>query len=195
VQRHRSLVRTIRHHFERLRARRMLLNRELAGDELDIAAWVDAVVDRHTGDAPDDRLYREARPARRGLAISLLVDVSGSTETRVADGLRIVDLEKIRCCWRARRSALGDVRGPRSGKTAADVRVSRIKVSRSLAAMHSPADRDATARLRWLERCGGLRVGTFRRRAARHRLLVILSDGRPNGVDPGSGSRRNREGW
>ncbi|HEY2163786.1 MAG TPA: hypothetical protein VGH04_07350, partial [Gemmatimonadaceae bacterium] len=130
VQRHRALVHTIRHHFERLRARRMLLNRQLAGDELDIAAWVDAVVARHTGDAPDDRLYREARPARRGLAISLLVDVSGSTETRVAEGLRIVDLEKIALLLASEAlDALGDSFAVHTfaGKTADDVRVSRIK--------------------------------------------------------------------
>ncbi len=188
VQRHRALVHTIRHHFERLRARRMLLNRQLAGDELDIAAWVDAVVARHTGDAPDDRLYREARPARRGLAISLLVDVSGSTETRVGDGLRIVDLEKIALLLASEAlDALGDSFAVHTfaGKSAADVRVSRIKDFTE----HN-GDR-IRRRIAGIEPGGFTRLGAavrfasrhLARRSAGHRLLLILSDGRPNDVD------------
>jgi nitric oxide reductase NorD protein len=188
VQRHRALVHTIRHHFERLRARRMLLNRQLAGDELDIAAWVDAVVARHTGDAPDDRLYRAARPARRGLAISLLVDVSGSTETRVGDGLRIVDLEKIALLLASEAlDALGDSFAVHTfaGKTAADVRVSRIKDFTE----HN-GDR-IRRRIAGIEPGGFTRLGAavrfasrhLARRSAGHRLLLILSDGRPNDVD------------
>ena len=72
-----------------------LLTRQRSGDELDIAACVNAIVDRRIGETPDDRLYLDARPARRGLALALLVDVSGSTEAGVNDGLRIIDLEKI----------------------------------------------------------------------------------------------------
>jgi nitric oxide reductase NorD protein len=166
----------------------MLLNRQLAGDELDIAAWVDAVVDRHTGDAPDDRLYREARPARRGLAISLLVDVSGSTETRVADGLRIVDLEKIALLLASEAlDALGDSFAVHTfaGKTADDVRVSRIKDFTE----HN-GDR-IRRRIAGIEPGGFTRLGAavrfasrhLARRSAGHRLLLILSDGRPNDVD------------
>ena len=188
MRRHRALVHTIRHHFERLRARRMLLNRQLAGDELDIAAWVDAVVARHTGDAPDDRLYRDARPARRGLAISLLVDVSGSTETRMSDGTRIVDLEKIALLLASEAlDALGDSFAVHTfaGKTAGDVRVSRIKDFTE----HN-GDR-IRRRIAGIEPGGFTRLGAavrfasshLARRSAGHRLLLILSDGRPNDVD------------
>jgi nitric oxide reductase NorD protein len=188
LKRHGALVRTIRHHFERLRARRTLLNRQFAGDELDLAAWVDAVVDRRTGDAPDDRLYRDARPARRGLAISLLVDVSGSTETRVSDGLRIVDLEKIALLLASEAlDALGDSFAVHTfaGKTAADVRVRRIKD-------FSEANGDRVRRrIAGIDPGGFTRLGAavrfasrhLARRSAGHRLLLILSDGRPNDVD------------
>jgi nitric oxide reductase NorD protein len=188
MQRHRALVHTIRHHFERLRARRMLLNRQSAGDELDIAAWVDAVVARRTGDAPDDRLYRDARPARRGLAISLLVDVSGSTETRMSDGLRVVDLEKIALLLASEAlDALGDSFAVHTfaGKTADDVRVSRVKDFSE----HN-GDR-IRRRIAGIEPGGFTRLGAavrfasrhLARRSAGHRLLLILSDGRPNDVD------------
>jgi len=188
MQRHSALVRTIRHHFERLRARRMLLNRRVSGDELDVAAWVDAVIDRRVGDAPDDRFYREARPARRGLALSLLVDVSGSTETRVSDGLRIVDLEKIALLLASDAlDALGDSFAVHTfaGKTADDVRVQRIKDFTE----HN-GDR-IRRRVAGIEPGGFTRLGAavrfasrhLARRSAGHRLLLILSDGRPNDVD------------
>ena len=45
-----------------------VLNRQRAGDDLDIAACVSAIVDRRIGHTPDDRLYLDARPARRGTA-------------------------------------------------------------------------------------------------------------------------------
>lgn len=188
MSRHRAAVRTIRQHFERLRARRTLLSRQLAGDELDVAAWVDAVVDRRAGDAPDDRLYRDARPARRGLAISLLVDVSGSTETLVGDGLRVVDVEKIALLLASEAlDALGDSFAIHTfaGKTPADVRVQRIKDFSE----HN-GDR-IRRRVAGIEPGGFTRLGAavrfasrhLARRSAGHRLLLILSDGRPNDVD------------
>lgn len=188
MARHRAAVRTIRHHFERLRARRTLLSRQFAGDELDVAAWVDAVVDRRVGDAPDDRLYRDARPARRGLAISLLVDVSGSTETLVSDGLRVVDVEKIALVLASEAlDALGDSFAIHTfaGKTPADVRVQRIKdfsehngdrIRRRIAAIEPGGFTRLGAAVRFASR-------HLARRSAGHRLLLILSDGRPNDVD------------
>lgn len=188
IQRHGALVRTIRHHFERLRARRMLLNRQFAGDELDLAAWVDAVIDRRVGDAPDDRLYRDARPARRGLAISLLADVSGSTETLVGEGLRVVDLEKIALLLASEAlDALGDSFAIHTfaGKTAGDVRLTRIKdfsepngdrIRRRIAAVGPGGFTRLGAAVRFASR-------HLARRSAGHRLLLILSDGRPNDVD------------
>ncbi|HEY4218000.1 MAG TPA: hypothetical protein VGM67_12735, partial [Gemmatimonadaceae bacterium] len=107
---HGATVRQIRHQFERLRARRALLSRQRAGDELDVAACVQAMVDRRIGNAPDDRLYLDARPARRGLAITLLVDASGSTDSRVTPEWRIVDVEKIALLLATQAlDALGDL--------------------------------------------------------------------------------------
>src|SRR5262249_3567388 len=139
------------------------------------------------GHAPDDRVYTATRPARRGLAIVLLVDVSGSTDTRVGDG-RIIDLEKEALLLTAEAlDALGDEYAivAFTGKSAADVRLREVKnfaerngeaVRRRISALRpegytrlGPAVRHATALLA--------------RPGAGHRLLLILSDGRPNDVD------------
>ena len=52
------------------------------------------LADRRTGHSIDDRLYAAVRPARRGLAITLLVDISGSHRARSWATTRIIDIEK-----------------------------------------------------------------------------------------------------
>lgn len=188
LTRHGAIVRRVRSQFERLRARRTLLTRQRAGDDLDIAACVSAIVDRRIGDTPDDRLYVDARPARRGLALSLLVDVSGSTEAGVSDGLRIIDLEKIALLLAGEAlDALGDLYAVYAfgGKSASNVALTTIKdfSERSGETVH--------ARIAGLAPGGFTRLGAavrhathqLARQSAGHRLLLILSDGRPNDVD------------
>jgi len=184
---HAAVARRLREKFERLRARRVRLTRQREGDELDLAACVDALVDRRTGQAPDDRLYLQVRPARRGLAIAILVDISGSTDERVGTS-RIIDLEKVALLLTCEAlDALGDEYGVLtfSGKGADDVRLRTIKdfgertgetVRRRITALRpegytrlGPAVRHASALLA--------------RPGSGHRLLLILSDGRPNDVD------------
>jgi nitric oxide reductase NorD protein len=193
LQRHAAIVRQVRHRFERLRARRMLLGRQRAGDELDIAACVNAIVDRHTGLTPDDRLYLDARPARRGLAISLLVDASGSTDTFVTDEWRIIDLERIALLLASEAlDALGDLYAVHTfaGKTVNNISLTTIK---------SFSERNGSAvrrRIAGIEPSGFTRMGAavrhatlqLARQSAGHRLLLILSDGRPNDVDEYQGS-------
>jgi nitric oxide reductase NorD protein len=184
---HAAVVRRLREKFERLRARRVRLTRQREGDELDLSACVGALVDRRTGHAPDDRLYLQVRPARRGLAIGILVDISGSTDERLGAS-RIIDLEKVALLLTCEAlDALGDEYTVLtfSGKGAGDVRLRTIKdfgertgetVRRRITALRpegytrlGPAVRHASALLA--------------RPGSGHRLLLILSDGRPNDVD------------
>ena len=188
LQRHPALVRQVRHQFERLRARRMLLNRQRAGDDLDVAACVEAIVDRHIGHTPDDRLYLDARPARRGTAIALLADTSGSTEQRVTNEWRIIDLERIALLLAGEAlDALGEQYAIHtfSGKSSRNVALTTVK---DFSERSGPTMRK---RIAGLEPGGFTRLGAAVRFATRglahqsagHRLLLILSDGRPNDVD------------
>ena len=188
LARHAAIVRQVRHRFERLRARRTLLGRQRAGDELDIGACVNAIVDRQVGLTPDDRLYLDARPARRGMAISLLVDASGSTETFVTEEHRIVDLERIALLLASEAlDALGDLYAidTFAGKTVNNVILTPIK---SFAERNGPVVR---GRIAGIEPNGFTRLGAavrhatlqLARQSAGHRLLLLLSDGRPNDVD------------
>jgi nitric oxide reductase NorD protein len=188
IAEHGPTVRKIRHQFERLRARRALLRRQRAGDELDIAAYVNAVVDLRAGRSPDDRLYIDARPARRGLAIALLVDASGSTSLRGSETMRIIDIERIALVLATEAlEALGDLYAVYSfrGQGPSNVKLSIIK---DFSERNGPAVQE---RIAAIEPEGVTRLGAavrhataqLARQSAGHRLLLILSDGRPHDVD------------
>ena len=185
---HAAQVRQIRHRFERLRAQRARLHRQRDGDELDIEAVVRALAEQRAGNAPDDRLYVAERPARRPLAIALLVDTSGSTEIAVSAAHAIIDVERIALLLAGEAlDALGDRWAALtfSGQGADDVRVRTVKdfAERNGEAVH--------ARIAALEPGGFTRLGAAVRHAAAllgrepagHRLLLVLSDGRPNDID------------
>jgi nitric oxide reductase NorD protein len=55
------------------------------GDELDLDAVIEAVVDRRTGLVPDDRLHVRRERAARDVATAFLVDLSASTTSPVVD--------------------------------------------------------------------------------------------------------------
>jgi nitric oxide reductase NorD protein len=189
LREHAALERKVRHQFERLRARRTLLPRRRSGDEIDLAAVVGAMTDRQMGQGGSDRLYMAARPARRGLAIALLADTSGSTKAQVNDGRTIIDLEKVALLLASTAlDALGDRYAAYafSGQSAENV---------SLTVVKDFAERSGAETQR---RIGALSPGGFTRlgaavryvtarltttESAGHRLLLLLSDGRPNDVD------------
>jgi nitric oxide reductase NorD protein len=185
---HAPLVRKIRERFERLRARRSRLTGQRDGEELDLAACVRALVDMKTGHSADDRLYIDVRPARRALAIALLVDISGSTDTPVNPLQQVIDVEKEAVLL---ASAALDALGDRylvltfSGNGADDVRLGTVKdfdepngdaVRRRIAAMTPRGNTRLGAAVRHA-------TALLAREAAGHRLLLIVSDGRPNDVE------------
>lgn len=183
-----ALLHEVRRRFERLRPRRRRLGRQLDGPELDLAAYVADFADRRAGRPAEDRLYEAIRPARRDVAIALLVDVSGSTDSWITEDLRVIDVEKealLVVCDAL--DALGDPYAilAFSGEGPERVTILPLKgfeersgplVRRRIAALEperytrlGAAVRHATARLMT--------------RPARHRLLLVLSDGKPNDVD------------
>ena len=192
LNRHAALVRQVRRRFDGLRPHRVRLGRQPDGTDLDLAAYVTAFADRRAGEPGDDRLYADSRPARRDLAIAVLVDVSASTDAWVAGNRRIVDVEKEALV--VLLEAL-DVLGDRhavlafSGQGPHAVRVPTVK------GFDDTARSAAHRRIAALEADGYTRVGAAVRHAsvllgrerARHRLLLVLSDGKPNDIDEYAG--------
>lgn len=188
MARHASLVRQVRRRFEGLRPRRRRVDRQDDGPDLDLTAYVSSFADWRAGRPGDDRFYVAARPGRRDLAIALLVDVSASTDGWMAGSLRIVDVEKESLVVLLEAlDALGDRHAAFafSAQGPGAVRVLTIKD------FAEPTGMDVRRRVAALEADGYTRLGAAVRHAsarlvrqpARHRLLLVLSDGKPNDVD------------
>ena len=188
-RRHAAMLRRVRRDFERLRPRRMALRRQSDGSDIDVDAVVAAFADRRGGGVSDDRLYIDDRPLRRDVAIALLVDTSASTDSWVAGDRRIIDVEKEALLVVSEAlAALGDPHAilSFSGEGPARVEVRSIRQFDG-----HPMVADVRRRIAGLEPAGYTRAGAairhatamLTRQAARHRLLMLLSDGRPNDVD------------
>lgn len=192
LARHATLVQQVRRRFDALRPQRVRLGRQADGPEVDLGAYVTAVADWRAGRPGDDRLYADARPGRRELAIAVLVDVSASTDAWVSGGERIVDVEREALV--VLLEAL-DVLGDRhavlafSGHGPRAVRVLTVK------GFDDASGAAAHRRIAALEPDGYTRLGAAVRHASAllglqrvpSRLLVILSDGKPNDVDEYAG--------
>lgn len=192
MARHAALVRRVRRRFDGLRPRRQRVGLQADGGDLDLSAYVTAFANWRACQPADDRFYTAARPARRDLAIALLIDISASTDSWVSGSLRIIDVEKESLIVLLEAlDALGDRHAALgfSGEGPGDVRVITIKefderggadVRRRVAALEPDGYTRAGAAIRHAS-------GLLAREAARHRLLLILSDGKPNDVDQYAG--------
>ncbi len=177
--RHAHLIRSIRRRFEALRGEDKPQRRQLDGEEIDLDAQVDARADRKSGAEPSPHLFIHRRRIERSLAVMFMVDMSGSTKGWVNDAEReslVLLCEAI--------EALGDsyaIYGF-SGWTRTHCDIYRIKTF---------ADRyDAAARRRiaGIEAKDYTRMGVavrhlsglLQQQNTRHKLLVTLSDGRPD---------------
>lgn len=188
LARHGTLVRRVRTRFERLRPRRTRIGRQPDGPDVDIAEYVTAAADARAGVVAEDRLYVDVRAGRRELTVALLVDVSASTDSWVSGQQRIVDVEKdalLVVCEAL--EALGDRHAifAFSGEGAEHVSILPVK------RFTDRAGDVVRRRIAALEADGYTRVGAAIRHATAalsgqptaRRLLLILSDGKPNDVD------------
>jgi nitric oxide reductase NorD protein len=189
LRRHAALVHAVRRDFERLRARRSTRSRQQKGAEIDVDAYVVARADARGAGSTDDRWYIDARPRRRDLAIALLLDASASTDGWVAANRRVIDVEKealLVVCEALR--ILGD---PHAVLAFSGEGPDRVQV-RQIVGFDDTASVEAVrSRIAAVEPDGFTRLGTalrhatalLSRRTAHRRLLLLLSDGRPNDVD------------
>jgi nitric oxide reductase NorD protein len=185
---HRAMLGTLRRRFEMLRSRRMTLRRQIDGDDIDLEACVDAHADFLAGLPMSPALYQSQRRSQRDTAILLLIDVSGSTDGWISARRRVIDVERealLLVCLAL--DGLGEPYAVQafSGHGPHAVTVDEIK------RFDEPYSIDVALRIAGLEPDRYTRAGTalrhasaaLMRRAAAHRLLLLLSDGKPNDVD------------
>ncbi len=185
---HKTILDTIRKRFEMLRADRQLLRRQLDGDDIDLDAYIEGAADVRSGLPMPQALYQQQRTQARDMAIMLLIDISGSTDSYLADNRRIIDVEREALLLVA--IALDRMGEPYSiqafsGNGPDHVTVSTIKgftetynntIAQRIAALEPQQYTRAGAALRHA-------TTMLMKQPAKHRLLLLLSDGKPNDVD------------
>lgn len=183
----RRRIRAVRRQFEALRPRRMVFPAQTEGEELDLEAVVRARADARAGGAGSERVYTQSRNGARDLAVAVLVDTSLSTDSWVGNR-RVLDVEK--------EAVLALMHGLEAcGDTHAVFTFSSRKRScvnvRTVKGFHEPLDRAIRRRLEAVRPGYYTRIGAALRHVAgrlaeqpnRHRLLLLLTDGKPNDFD------------
>ncbi len=180
-------IRAVKRQFEALRPGRVMTRGHLDGDQLDIEAAVRAETDRRASGEGNDRIWLQSRPEARDLAVSILLDVSRSTESAVT-GRAVIDIERealAALAWGL--NACGDDFAIHAFSSLKRQRVYVQRCKRFDEPMGTTVE----------QRIASLRPGHYTRLGAaiRHvsadlatqtrkrRLLLVITDGKPNDLD------------
>lgn len=178
-QRHAGLIRQVRRRFEMLRGEDRIMRRQPEGEEVDVDALIEARADRRSGAEPSNRLYCRRQRHERSLAVMFMVDMSGSTKGWINDAER----EALVMLGEAVET-LGDAWAVYgfSGWTRTRCDIYRVKgfaerydaqIGRRIAGVEPKDYTRMGVAIRHLTRLLG-------EQPAKHRLLVTLSDGKPD---------------
>jgi nitric oxide reductase NorD protein len=179
LDKHMGLVKHLRKSFEALRDESRIEKRQIHGDDVDIDALVEAIADARDGREMSDRLFVRLHRAERNIAVAFMVDMSGSTRGWINEAEREA---LILLCEALER--LGDryaIYGF-SGITRKRCDLFRIK------AFDDPYDEAVKGRISAIRPQEYTRMGfairhltrLLREIEARTKVLVTLSDGRPD---------------
>jgi nitric oxide reductase NorD protein len=183
----RQLIRRVRRQFEALRPKHEILRAQPDGEELDIDALVRARSDLLSGGSGSERVHLASKRQAHDLAVTLLVDVSLSTDAWI-DNRRVLDVEKEALMVLAHGlSACGD---SHSILTFTSRRRSWVRVE-TVKDFDEPMSQTVARRISALKPGYYTRIGAGIRHATaklaerpnRQRLLLVLTDGKPNDID------------
>jgi Mg-chelatase subunit ChlD len=183
----------LRRRLTRLGLGRRVVRRQPDGDDLDVEALIDLLVDLRAGYSPPERVYRERRKLDRNLGVLILLDASGSASDTDPQGLSVHEHQRRAAATLAvTLEELGDqvaVYGFRSHGRGAVHLLALKRFAQRFGA-------GGRARLNQLRPAGYTRLGAGIRHAGEilkaeagtpNRLLLVLSDGFP--YDDGYESR------
>ncbi|NYZ17214.1 VWA domain-containing protein [Azospirillum sp. RWY-5-1] len=183
----RRRINRVRRQFEALRPKRRVFSGQPDGDDLDLAALVRTRADRLACGTADDRVWLQARNASPDLAVAVLLDASLSTDGWIGNR-RVLDVEKEALLALTHGlAACGD----RHGLFAFTSRRRDQVWVRTLKGFDETHTTRVARRIQALKPGHYTRIGAAVRHVAarlaerpnRQRLLILLSDGKPNDVD------------
>ena len=179
---YRGLSASLRRTFEALRGEDKMLKKQPYGENVDIDALVEAYADTTMGLEMSDRLFTKKHKLERNIAVMFMVDMSGSTKGWINDAEReslVLLCESL--------ETLGDryaIYGF-SGMTRKRCEVYRVK------RFDEPYDETVRGRISGIKPKDYTRMGVTIRHLchllkqveARTKLLITLSDGKPDDYD------------
>lgn len=183
----RRRINRVRRQFEALRPKREVFSGQPDGDELDLAALVRTRADRLACGAASDRVWLQARNASPDLAVAVLLDASLSTDGWIGNR-RVLDVEKEALLALTHGlAACGD----RHALFAFTSRRRDQVWVRTLKGFDETHTARVARRIQALKPGHYTRIGAAVRhvsarlaeRPNRQKLLILLSDGKPNDVD------------
>lgn len=183
----RGLIRKVRRQFEVLRPGVEVLKAQIDGSDLDLDAVVRRRTDMAAGGQGSDRIHLLSRPQVNDLAVTILVDVSLSTDAWL-DNRRVLDVEKEALLVLAHGlSACGT---NHSILTFTSRRRSWVRIE-TVKEFGEPMSDRVERRIEGLKPGYYTRLGAAIRHASdtlakqpnRKHLLLVLTDGKPNDVD------------
>ncbi|WP_041375783.1 nitric oxide reductase activation protein NorD [Polymorphum gilvum] len=180
-------MRAVRRQFEALRPGRVTTPGHLDGDELDTDAAVRARVELLATGEARERVWRQTRPLARNLAVSILLDVSRSTESAVT-GRAVIDIERealTALAWGL--DACGDDFAIHAFSSLKRNRVYLMGCKAFDEAMGAEVEaRIAALRPGFYTRLGAAvrhASADLARQTSKRRLLLVITDGKPNDLD------------
>ncbi|WP_324754989.1 nitric oxide reductase activation protein NorD [Roseovarius sp. Pro17] len=177
----------VRRQFEVLRPRRILQPRQIDGSELDLDAAIAAQIDLRATGRCDDRVFQSARQTQRDLTVAFLIDTSRSTESAVGDTCVIDVARDALAALAGGIDAAGDRLGIWGFSSLRRDRVFLTRCKRFDQPM-SPAIIDNICALKpgHYTRLGpAIRhlSAMLDNETAARKLLIVLTDGKPNDLD------------
>lgn len=180
-------IREVRRQFEALRPRRILQPRQVDGAELDLDALISARAEMAATGKGSDRIWQAARQTERDLAVAFLIDTSRSTEAAIGDTSVI---EVAREAMAALASGI-DAAGDRLAIWGfSSLRRDRVFLTRAKG-FDAPMNDAVVANIAGFTPGHYTRLGAAVRHVsaqlaeepAARRLLIVLTDGKPNDLD------------
>ena len=199
-ERHKGVISSIRHQFQLMKPENLTrVANEVDGEEFDLNAVIDFVIDRRADGYQSERIYTKRLRRRRDVAVSFLLDQSSSTARTIGrhplqpytrPGRRIIEIEKEGLVLMSEAlEAVGDVYAI-NGFTSEGRRNVKFYVVKDFNEKYGD---EVKRRIGGITYQNNTRLGAAIRHAtaklakqdARTRLLIVLSDGRPYDHDYG----------
>lgn len=199
-ERHKGVISSIRHQFQLMKPENLTrVANEVDGEEFDLNAVIDYVIDRRADGQQSERIYTKRLRRRRDVAVSFLLDQSSSTARTIGrhplqpytrPGRRIIEIEKEGLVLMSEAlEAVGDVYSI-NGFTSEGRRNVKFYVVKDFNEKYND---EIKQRIGGINYQNNTRLGAAIRHAtaklakqdARTRLLIVLSDGRPYDHDYG----------